>query len=356
MSTTRTNTDNLTETIERVDQAIRRASRHLLDHLGQNGHPGARHGHYYRLPWTLALTGHTAEATAVLAWIEDEALDDQGDLRDGEPRQAFATAWASYPLAIIATGAWHLERYDLASRLAGRLADYQHPESGGAYAAHPDHRRDERQDLFPTAQLGMTGLTTGSTELAHGAFRWMASLYESQPDLPRRLFTATDGDRLITEVDDPKLAWQVITDFTVGRQAFYNPGIAAAFLGRYHMFTGSQEALDLARAYLELTVAGTDAQFDYTESVQVCKFAWGASVLSEATGEVEYLRHVLRMAEWFLAAQNEDGTWDNSPFLMERGGHHPSIRAEITAEFVQHLTSIQKALGHHQRKQHAKGA
>ena len=338
----------LDDIVDATERGIARGCRYLLDRIDPSGSPGARHCHYYRVPWALALSGHRREAGAVLSWVERTALDSNGDLRP-EARIGFDTHWASYPLANLATGAWHLERYDTANLLAGRLAAFQHPDVGGAFAAHPDHRSDERQDLFPTAQLGMTGITTGHLDLAHGAYNWMRLLYDRQPELPERLYSATDGAELITDITDDTMAWQVVTDFTKPRQAFYNPGIAAAFLGRYHLATGNAGALDLAARFLALTVSGTKAQFDHTDSVQVCKFAWGASVLYEATGDPAYLDHMLGMAQWFLDAQNEDGSWDNSPFLMARAIHAPSVRIEVTAEFVQHLTTILNAISSHPR-------
>jgi hypothetical protein len=337
-------------------EAANRAIDWLTNRIGSDGDPHAGHCHYYRLPWALALGGRRAEASAVLSWVETTALQSNGDLCP-EARGGFATRWSSYPLAILASGAWHLERYGTALRLVERLAAaYQDPTTGGAYAAHPDDRDDARQDLFPTAQLGMTGLTTGHHELAHGAYRWLRRLFEMQPELPDRLYSATAGSQLMTDPEsDPELAWQIITDFTQPRQAFYNPGIAAAFLGRYYMATGAAEALQLAQSYIELTIRGTAAQFDYTESVQVCKFAWGAAVLLDATGDEAYLQHLRRMVPWFVSAQNADGSWDNSPFLMERGGDHASIRAEVTAEFVQHLISIISAIGGRHRSKAAEG-
>jgi hypothetical protein len=329
-----------------VQNAIAKGRLWLRGRIGEDGHPGARHCHYYRVPWALALAGDRLEASAVLSWIEREALNGSGDLRE-EARGGFDEHWSSYPIANLASGAWHLERYDLARLLAGRLrAGYQDAETGGAYAAHPDIRSSQRQDLFPTAQLGMTGLTTGHMDLAHGAYQWISALFKAQPELPTRLYTATEGSQLVTHTGgDEDLAWQVVTDFTRPRQAFYNPGIAAAFLGRYYMATGNEQALQLACDYLELTIQGTDAQFDHDDSVQVCKFAWGASVLLEATDDPTYLRHVRRMGGWFVDAQNPDGSWDNSPFLMDRGGHVESVRVEITAEFIQHLTSVVNAIG-----------
>jgi len=191
----------------------------------------------------------------------------------------------------------------------------------------------------------MTGLTTGHMELAHGAFQWLSELHAAQPDLPNRLYSASDQGELITGGEDEHTTWQVVTDFTQPRQAFYNPGIAAAFLGRYHMRTGNPDALALARDFLALTVSGTDAQFDFEDSVQVCKFAWGASILWEATGDETYRDHAARMGQWFIDAQNDDGSWDNSPFLMERADDPESVRVEVTAEFVQHQVTVATALG-----------
>ena len=332
-------------TLGEINAAIDRGCQWVLARIGPDGNPGADHCHYYRVPWTLALTGHRSEGGAVLSWVEREALDLNGDLREGAPRTGFEKLWASYPLANLATGAWHLERYDTALRLAKRLSAYQHPETGGAFAAHPDHRTDERQDIFPTAQLGMTGITTGQMDLAHGAYKWFDSLWKAQPELPTRLYSATDGTELITSGHDDRSTWQVITDFTKPRQASYNPGIAAAFLGRYYMATGNDAALELARNLLDLTVNATEAQFDYNDSVQVCKFAWGASILLEATGEQRYLDYALGMGLWFIEAQNDDGTWNNSPFLMAETKDPDSVRVEITAEFVQHLVTIATAVG-----------
>lgn len=344
-----------TAALGRIDGAIERGCRHITAGIAADGNPGAGHCHYYRLPWALALAGRRSEAAAVMTWVERNVLLPNGDLRPGA-RTGFETRWSSYPLAIFASGAWNLERYDTANLLAERLRIYQDPETGGAYATHPDHRSGElhpaRQDIFPTAQLGMTGLTTGHLDLAHGAYRWFQTLWDAQPALPTLLYSATNGPDLITDVaGDDHLAFQVVTDFTRPRQAFYNPGITAAFLGRYGMATGRRDAIALAQSYLDLTVAGTDAQFDHTDSVQVCKFAWGASVLLEATGETRYLEHALRMTDWFVDAQNADGSWDNSPFLMERAVDPASVRIEMTAEFVQHLTTLANGIGGHRHNE-----
>lgn len=49
------------------------------------------------------------------------------------------------------------------------------------------------------------------------------------------------------------------------------------------------------------------------------------------------------MAQWFIDSQDDDGNWDNSPFLMPNG-HTIGVAIEVTDEFVQHLVTIGSAL------------
>jgi hypothetical protein len=293
---------------------------------------------YYRVPWALALAGDQRTAARVLTWIERNALTPSGDLRaDADPGATFVERWASYPLAILAIGAWHLERDDTALAIMRTLSAYQDSNTGGAFAERPNARVSGRQDLFPTAQLGMAALTTDQMEIAHGANRWIRSLYDAQPDLPRRLYTATNGAELMVS-PDPSIEWEVITDFTQPKQGFYNPGIAAAFLARYAMQTGDERAVPLARAYLKLSEEGTPAQFDYRESAQICKFAWGASLMLIADPAGAHLHNVLRMVDWFCDSQQPDGRWHDSPFLSPDPTEAEDL--EITAEFALHLSTV----------------
>jgi hypothetical protein len=85
-------------------------------------------------------------------------------------------------------------------------------------------------------------------------------------------------------------------------------------------------------------------QFDYTDSVQICKFAWGAANLLDLDpSNARYRGHVERMARWFLDSQAPDGHWENSPFLFTDG---PTVgsNVEVTIEFVQHLVFVSAAL------------
>jgi hypothetical protein len=340
---TTTETD-LRALIVRCRESRDRGRDWILAHLDSDGKPAGAEMRqcYYRVPWTLAAVGEEETAATVLAWIEQHALTPGGDLVEGAPRDAFTTRAASYPLAIIAMGAAHLERDDVARRIMDTLRNFQDPGAGGTYSERLEVRTSYRQDLYPTAQLGMTGLTAGRLDVAEGAFKWIKQLYSWQPELPHRLFTATTSDGLLTD-PPPDLEWLTVTDFSKPRQAFFNPGIAAAFLARYFMRTGDTEARELGAKYLDLSIGGTDAQFDYTESKQICKFGWGAALMALADPDGGHLRHVVRMAEWFIAGQLPPGNWHNSPFLAPTPSQGDDL--EITAEFVLQLSTILVALG-----------
>jgi hypothetical protein len=338
---------NITSRETAVEAAVSARARGLdwmLARIDASGRPSTDPRGVFRVPWALAVAGQQETAAKVLAWAARELLTSSGDMAEGTMRERFRDSVASYPLAILAMGAWHLDRYDIARKIMDTLADYQNPATGGAYSQAPEARTsDPVEDLFPTAQLGMTAVCTGRTEMAAGAYRWFTDLWAAQPEPPGRLYRRTCHGALITDVEKSGDPFMTVTDLHGERQAFYNPGIAAAFLGRYHLATGDSEALALADRYLSLSATGGPAQFDYAESRQICKFGWGAAVLSEADpGNAAYEDYILRMAHWFADCQESDGRWHNSPFLNSSPTDDEDM--EITAEFVQHLSYILLAL------------
>lgn len=335
-----------TETALRVLQASRdRGVEWICSRIGIDGRPAGsdRLNSYYRIPWSLALAGKRDSASAVLGWIVRHALDEQGDLRAGAAREPFLSAMASYPLSQIAIGAWHLEQYDVAKKVMGFVqANLVDHKTGGAFSERPELRRTGRTDLLSTAQLGIAALTIGDEALADACYRWLAELYRSQPDLPWRLFPCRVGTALLTLPDAAHKEWDVVTDFHRPFQQFYNPGIAAAFLGRYGASKNDADALALARSYLDLTVCGAALQFDYKVNSQACKFGWGAAVLLDVDASDAYAQHALRMATWFVDSQYEDGHWAPSGFLVPNPDDADNLPK--TAEHVLHVVTLTAAL------------
>jgi hypothetical protein len=243
---------------------------------------------------------------------------------------------------MIAIGAAYLERDDLASKIMATVRKWQDPVTGGAYSERPEDRKLGLQDLHDTGQLGLAALTTHQLDIAEGAYRWIRELYRLQPELPARLYTRTTSAGLFTD-PAPNLLWGSVIDFTKPRQAFFNPGLAAAFLARYALETGDSEALQLGSNFLALSAKGTPAQFDYADSKQICKFGWGAALMDVAEPSGGHLPHLVQMAHWFIDSQLPDGRWQNSTFLTPDPTEGDD--QEITAEFTLHLGTIQTSLG-----------
>jgi hypothetical protein len=173
------------------------------------------------------------------------------------------------------------------------------------------------------------------------------SLWQAQPELPTRLYVAWDDRGLVTEFP-PELAYSLVTDFTEPRQAFFNPGIGAAFLARYYMQTGIEDALPIARGLLQLSEDGTELQYDYPDTIQIGKFAWGAAAMLEVEPAEQHLRNVLRMGDWYADSELKDGSW--VPSLWRTPEPTDVDALWKTAEHVLHITTMLTALaGYHRR-------
>jgi hypothetical protein len=332
----------------RLEAARSRGADWIVSRIGDDGEPpgAGRVNHYYRLPWALAVAGRVDVAARVVSWVERHALTPEGDLRAGPPRQNWnGVGWthdaASYPLAILATGMWHLERYDTAGAIMTTLRAFQDDETGGGYVERPECRDTGRHDLLCTAQLGLAALTTGRLDMADAAFAWLERLWAEQPALPDRLYLSTTKDGLAT---DPPAGQEFAYYMEIDkpRQAFFNPGIGAAFAARYLLATGNAAAREIGRGLLDFSERASDTQYDFTDTVHVGKFGWGAGAMLDVEPADSYFADVLRMGQWYLDSQLEDGRWNPTAFLVPEPDDADALWK--TAEHIVLMTVVEMAL------------
>ena len=172
----------------------------------------------------------------------------------------------------------------------------------------------------------------------------MMDLYKAQPELPRRLYTCSNSAGLITEFGDD-VAFGHVVDVRLPRQAYFNLGIGAAFLGRYYLLTADPDARRVGRA-IRLSENGTERQFDYADTVHVGKVAWGAAVMLQAERDEQLLTLLERMTKWMTDCQLADGRWNPSAFL-----YPAPIGADAlwkTGEHVMIINMILSAVGGYQ--------
>jgi hypothetical protein len=318
-------------------RACRKGTDWLLSFANPDGSigPVQKRLFYYRVPWTLALMGEITAASRKLDWIKQHMFSAEGAFEGVSPQDVFDALYGSYPLACLIVGAALLRRFDITYPGLKRLLTWQNPESGGFYNDYCDRSDTGEQALFPTCQAGMTLILGGDVGAARKAGQWMKRLWELQPDPEHKLYefyTQTQG--LVTGYE-PDQAALYVTEKDDPWQHHYNGGIAAAFLTKLYMATGEDEWLDLARAYQEFSMTTDECQF---QSMQTCKSGWGAGLLYLVTREGSYRDWTVRMGDWFVEHQYDDGHWENTKYWTPNPTD--DINIEITAEFVLHVANI----------------
>ena len=324
-------------------EARRRGVAWLLAHMNEDGSIGpvkdAEGCYYYRVPWALAVAGETAAAMQVLDWIRRHMFTSEGSFQGEYPLSLFNERYCSYPLAILMVGAQILQQFDITCRGLEFLRTLQDPDLGGFYARFDQRDATGEQELFPTAQAGITFLMVGDVEGAKLAGRYFHRLYALQPDIENYLYSVMSVENgLITEFPSDQ-AMNYVTDAHDPWQPHYNGGISAAFLIRLYQATGDQAHLDLAAKYQAFSMKTDEVQF---QSAQVCKSGWGSGLLLQVTGDSVYRAWTQRLGDWFVENQYADGHWENT----HHWNPHPTVadNIEITAEFVMHLDTIIQSL------------
>jgi len=332
------------ELLARVEGSRSRGVAFLLRHIDTDGSVADAFGGrvtWYRIPWALAVSGETSTAAAVLDWIEQTGLGQDGRFHGGLEWDANANRTTNtYPETILAYGAWLMRRFDIARKSMTYAARFHDPDSGGVFMTRERTGPTDPQLLFPTAQFGMSSVITGNLDIARKTGEWFKRLWDAQPELPDRLYTIWTSNGLLTGIPTGLDRRHVVQEAQQPFQFFYNGGIAASFLTQLFMATGEHLWLEYARRYQQFSMNSCEEQFD---TKQVCKSAWGSGLLYLATGDEVYVPWIARMGEWFAEVQDADGGWSNTRQLES----DPPLRhrLEITAEFVVHLDTVIAALG-----------
>jgi hypothetical protein len=289
---------------------------------------------YYRVPWALAVTGHTAEACMLLEWVRGNMFNAEGDFAGRYSREECA-GYYTYPNANLIYGAHMLRQFDLSCRGMRFLLGFQDRDSGGFFNRKEETGPGGEEDIWCSSQAGLTCLLTGHLEQARKVAHFLETVYKLQPDKERSLyFVYHRGKGLVTDFPDEKAtAYCIQADRP--RQYYFQPGIAAAFLCRLYMATAERKHLDLAEKYIEFATGCTHL----FSAPQVCKVGWGSALLYQVTKDSQYYDLAAKVADYFVEHQYPEGYWMNiAPYRTLQ-----SI-IEITAEFTVHLDTIIGAL------------
>jgi hypothetical protein len=327
-----TQTTDLTRLVDARD----RGAEYLLSRQradGAVGEPGEGLGCYYKASYAFAASGRTAAGARLVAWIRRHMFSPEGDVR-GEFERGPLSFVYTYPNAWIVCGAQKLGQLDVARRGVDFIATLQDGETGG-FRTQLD-KPQSVQDVMSACMSGMAALYAGHLDVARGVARFLATVWEAQPEPEAALYYIyRPGSGLVTETEPEKVK-NIVVRVAEPRQRYFQIGIATAFLTKLAQATGDDAHLGLARSYLELAFHATDAMY---ETAQVGKVGWGAAMLYGATGDERVGGLAARAGEALLDQQNDDGSWDNTG-----GFSTEAVRDEVTAEFVSILDDMAQGL------------
>lgn len=311
--------ERVAEAVERYRAAAARGVEWLMGHQhddGSIGPPEVLADVYHKAGYALGITGHGDRAHRLIDWIVTHDLQPDGDLRHfDQGLSLYKTSWACQ-------AAHRLARFDLSYPVMEFIATRQAP-CGGFY-----HNRDEERYVEPVCSAwgALTAVYHGRVEAAARTVSCCRTLLDQQPE-PRRFYTRlTPAGELIREGE-----LVAFLDGDQERQAYYCPGIAMLFLARYHLATGSQEALDTAMGLFEATGRLAGDAFRY---VTAAKGGVATAILYRLTGERRCLEAALSLGDYLAAEQTGEGWWCNP--------YHDGIivRLDHTAEFIVFLSEI----------------
>ena len=99
---------------------------------------------------------------------------------------------------------------------------------------------------------------------------------------------------------------------------------------------------------LEVSERAHESQYDFLDTVHVGKFGWGAAVMLDAAGAPNHLADCIRLGQWYVDSQLEDGRWNPTKFLVPEPDDADALWK--TAEHVVLMTMVQVALASYPRR------
>ena len=307
--------------------------RYLLSHQRDDGAVGdpesAGLGPYYKSIWAFAVGGEQGAGSRLATWVATNVQQPNGDFAGPLRGTMHDNNW-SYPNAWMIVGAHLLGRYDVSSRGMAHLLGLQDPQTGG-FRMQPG-RDDSIQDVLNASQSGNACLLTGNLDAALNVAAFLRMVWAAQPRPDReQFFVFKPGTGLRTEFPEERQRLHSIR-VDAPRQAYFNMGIAAAFLSRLAMETGDVSHAELARSYLEIGFHVLDEMY---ETAQVGKVGWGAALTYQVTGDDRYRQLAERVGDAMIAQQTDTGGWNNTGGFI-----NDQVRIEVTAEFVVLLSEM----------------
>ncbi len=291
-------------------QAMIRATKWLLSQQDDDGRMRpVEHGvaTYHKVPLAYALMGQIDRAAALLSWIQESSLDDEGDFTGHYPRPPLLERFYSWSNSWLICGAHRLGHFGLSVPAMDFLLTLQHPETGGFLSAGPEAGLRDRQDGLSTAAAGLACLYGGQIEAAEAAGQFLLWLWDNQPGgaAAQLYFVAEETDHIITDFED-EVALYFAVNGTHSGQWYHVPALAGGFLTLLYEATGEQSYLDGAHQYFQFVEGCAGDRYTSEASAFL---GWAAAIAFKVTDNANYERIAEQVGTNLLEMQLGNGTW-----------------------------------------------
>ena len=285
---------------------------------------------FYKSCWALMETGQAAAAHRSLTYVRQTFFTAEGDFLPRE-HPWHRTAHYPYVNSYLIVGCMVAGRYELAMPAVSFLLTQQSADHGGFYSRFTNQGEKEMADTTSSSIAGIACLAAGKIEAARQVADYLSYIVKLQPEPKDRFFTAVSADgRLYTEPGDGDDAFLRIIDTKTADQCWFAVGLPFAFLVRLADATNEMRHRDLARWYFDFQARCIDPWDGYSSG----KAGWGCAMLYRSTGEARYRDIALRVAEFIMSKQNQDGGW------YCRGRDLTNADFDLTAEYTLWLSLI----------------
>ncbi len=284
----------------------------------------------HKVPFALALVGQGERAARLVAWIQDQLMDDEGDFSRLYPRAGWTERYYPYANAWIVAGAQKLGLFGLSWPASGFLFTLQHP-AGGFLSAGPSASLADEQDVLSTSAAGLAALYCGQQEVAQRAANFLVWLLENQPRSNVLCMVVRNGEEVVSEDVPEEEEFHYF--FYVGRseQFYAAPSLAALFLTLAAAAFDDDSYLAAAQLYLNFPETGGADKYS---SIRSGFFGWAAAELYAATGNANYMRIATAVADALLEQQLENGSWLQASMSAD-------IESDVVDGTAEHLIILQ---------------
>jgi len=291
-------------------QAMIRATKWLLSQQDNDGRmQPVEHGvaTYHKVPLAYALMGQIDRAAALVSWIQENNLDDEGDFTGPYPRPPIFEHFYPWANSWLICGVHRLGHFGLSVPAIDFLLTLQHPQTGGFLSAGPKAGLHDRQDGLSTAAAGLACLYGGQIEEAEAAGQFLLWLWDNQPGgaAAQLYFVVEEADHIITDFEDEVAAYLAVNASHRG-QWYHVPALAGGFLALLYEATGEQAYLDGTHQYLQFVESCARDRYSSETSAFL---GWAAAIAFKVTNNANYERIAEQVGTNLLEMQLGNGTW-----------------------------------------------